>query len=323
MGLDGGMRGSPGRTRRRHSDIECAVLPTGIPDMRLGVLPDMRAHLCAVMSILIGLASGAQADETTLRVGFREDAPPFSAQTESGALTGGTVQAAYEGFSVDICHRIVDSYLEGHPDLKVVVFGFTAPKREEMMEAREPTFDILCDSTSMTRARLSSCAFSFPYFVTGITYATAKSDTGVELKTLAEAKVGLVGGTTAVNRLNTMWQNDFGVDPQATLYEDYATGLAAIEAGEVKAVFGDQILLQGAVMENEEKFGVAKDIYSVELYGVCINPARQDLLLTTNQTLGSLYASNEIYAILGDHFGGRGASRILTNVYRMFALPEE
>ena len=191
------------------------------------------------------------------------------------------------------------------------------------MEAKEPPYDILCDSTSMTRARLSSCAFSFPYFVTGITFATAKSDANVELKTLIEAKVGLVGGTTAVNRLNAMWQNDFGSDPQATPFEDYATGLAAIETGEIKAVFGDQILLQGAVAEAEGAYTVAKDIYSVELYGVCINPARQNLLLTTNQTLGTLYSSNEIYAILGDHFGGRGASRILTNVYRMFALPEE
>ena len=283
----------------------------------------MRAHLAAALSVLIGIAFGAQADETSLRVGFREDAPPFSAQTESGALTGGTVQAAYEGFSVDICHRILDRYLEGHPDLKVVVSGFTAPMRQEMMKAKKPPFDILCDSTSMTRARLSSCAFSFPYFVTGITFATAKSDVSSELKTLVEAKIGLVGGTTAVNRLNTIWQNDFGADPQAIVFENYAIGLAAIEAGDVEAVFGDQILLQEAVAEADEEYSVAKDIYSVELYGVCINPARQDLLLTANQTLGALYASNEIYEILGDHFGGRGASRILTNVYRMYALPEE
>lgn len=283
----------------------------------------MKAQFCGVLSITVGIAFAAQADETTLRVGFREDASPFSAQSESGALSGGVVQAAYEGFSVDICHRILDGFLEGRPDQKVTVFGFTAPERQEMLEAKDPSFDILCDSTSMTLSRLSSCAFSFPYFVTGITFVTAKSDASVELTSLAEAKVGLVGGTTTVNRLNAMWQTDFGSEPMVTSFEDYASGLAAIESGEVQAVFGDQILLQGAVEEAEQDYAVGRNIYSVELYGLCINPARQDLLLATNQTLATLYASNEIYAILGDHFGGRGASRILTNVYRMFALKED
>lgn len=283
----------------------------------------MTAQFCAALAISICMAFAAKAGETTLRVGFREDASPFSALSESGALSGGVVQAAYEGFSVDICHRILDNFLEGRPDQEITVFGFTASKRQEMLEAENPPFDILCDSTSMTRSRLSSCAFSFPYFVTGITFAAAKSDTSVELASLAEAKVGLVGGTTTVNRLNAMWQTDFGSEPMATSFEDYASGLAAIESGEVQAVFGDQILLQGAVEEAEPDYAVGRDIYSVELYGLCINPARQDLLLATNRVLAMLYASNEIYVILGDHFGGRGASRILTNVYRIFALQEE
>ena len=281
------------------------------------------ALACVALAVGCEEQSGSNGAET-LRVGFREDAPPFSRVVEGGTGQGSETgfQTRYEGFSVDICRELIDGYLEVKPNTTIEFYGFTANTRFRVEDGEDRQFDLLCDPTSITVERFQYCSFSFPYFVTGISYVTVGRERALD--DLAKMKVGIVGRTTAEARLRHEWKQRFDSDPDLVRFDNYADGIQKLSHGDVEGLFGDQVLLERATRDVSRNLFVSDQVYSIELYGFCTNPHRDPVLLqSVNRTLSELYGSGEIYEILSRHFDGRGASRILANLYRVFSVPTE
>jgi len=290
--------------------------------MRAGLLPVMmrpsRRALRWATALAVALAVPASAAEPVLHLGIRQDAPPFASRAEGAtAAENDPLGAAYTGFSVDICREIVATLQTRAPALRIEHMGVTAQTR--FTETGGPSFDILCDPTSITVERLDICSFSFAYFVTGIGYVAAEPAEGIEA--LAAQPVALVGNTTAESRISEDWQARYGTPPKLHRMENYGAAVAALEAGDVRAIVGDQVLLQRALEDAGSDRVLGDEILSVELYGFCVRPDRPELLAAANATLADLYRSGRIYQILSQHFDGHGASRILANLYTLHAIP--
>ncbi|MBY6006700.1 transporter substrate-binding domain-containing protein [Salipiger bermudensis] len=278
-----------------------------------------RASLGAVLFWMVVSAAAAEQTGQGLKVGFREDAPPFVSLRAGPPPEGITGPGAeYDGFAATICRAVLDALEPGIGDVET--FPVNAGDRFTLEDGAPRDLDILCDTTSITRERLAFCSFSFPYFVTGISFASREFRS--RIGSVEGKRIGLVGGTTAVERLNTEWQRRFGDQPEITQFEDYEQGIEAMTGERIDVLFGDQILLEQAIRDADAGFDVSDDIISTELYGLCINPDRPDLLRVTNDTLAELYGSGQIYSVLSEYFEGRGASRFLVTLYSLYAVPE-
>lgn len=299
-------------------------MPSGVSGLRVRVLSRLRVGAFGFASLLLGLALllVAVADSAfgdTFAIGYREDAPPFAARAETVELLPPGWGAAYDGFAVDICREVVDAVTK-QTGAEFTEFPVNAGNRFKIESGNDPAFDMLCDTTSISRDRLKYCSFTFPYFVTSISFATAG-----DVPPISEVKgrkIGLVGGTTAEERLRTEWSNRFGETPTIMRFEDYTEAVAAVADGTLEVLFGDQVLLEKAAENASIPVNVSSDIISTEVYSFCINPEQPELLRIANRTLAELYSGRRIYDLLSRHFAGRGASRLLLMLYTFYAVPE-
>lgn len=283
--------------------------------------PGFPAPVVGILFVASIAVSGAAA-EPSLRFGMRADAPPFSERVPESP-TDADFDAAYRGFSVLLCSRIANNLQDQMPDLRIDHVAVTAQTRFPSEQHAAEEWDLLCDPTSITQARLDWCSFSFPFFVTGIAYAVR--DPALRTADLGGKPAALVGETTADSVLEADWQRRYGAPPEFRESEDYAEAVQALKSGVVEAVFGDQVLLQQALEDAgmAQDTALSTDVLSIELYGLCVAPERPSLLAAVNATLAQLYRSGEIYDLLGASFDGRGANRLLSNLYRLYSVPEK
>lgn len=280
------------------------------------------ARSCVAFSLAVAglLGPAAAVADDRLRLGMREDAPPFSSRVEVAAEDA-AFDIGYMGFSVGLCAEIVKMLRARTPDLTVEHVGITAQTRFPSDDNTADDWDLLCDPTSITQARLEWCSFSFPFFVTGIAYAAGTP--GASAESLNGQPAALVGETTTDTGLEADWVARYGATPVFESVQDYEEAVRALQAGTVAAIFGDQVLLQQALTDAGMEIEVSREVLSIELYGLCVAPDRPDLLAGVNATLASLYRSGEIYSLLSQSFDGRGATRILSNLYTLYSVPEK
>ena len=87
----------------------------------------------------------------TLRVGYRTDAPPFSAEPEPGKRVG---------YSLDICRAVADA-VRGELQLPALIIQYIAVTAENRFDRVEAgAIDILCGPTSATLSRRERVDFS-------------------------------------------------------------------------------------------------------------------------------------------------------------------
>jgi len=278
------------------------------------------AAWCAVLLLIMPIDLAAD-DTSVVRLGMRLDAAPFSSRLSDAANTA-PFYDAYQGFSVSLCVKIVETLRETDPDLRIEAVGVTAQTRFPSPEHQAEDWTLLCDPTSVTVARLEYCSFSFPYFVTGIAYATL--DSKMTPATLRDQIVALVGQTTADTGLEAEWVQKYGDAPKFEPKSNYEEAVAALRDNKVAAVFGDQVLLMEALETAGmvAEYTLSSDVLSIELYSFCVDPDRPEVLAAVNATLADLYRTGEVIELLADNFDGRGANRLLSTMYRLYAVSE-
>ncbi|MEQ9641463.1 MAG: transporter substrate-binding domain-containing protein [Alphaproteobacteria bacterium] len=273
----------------------------------------------AVFVMVFGSMPPVEAVE--LRIGVRSDSAPF-ASLRSLDTTGQpwVGLASFEGFSVDICRRIADRAETSGWFKGVRAVPVDASDRLARIARRD--VDFLCDPTSITVDRLSTCDFSFPYFVTGISYATL-GRSATKLVSLADSSIGYVKNTTALPRLRAEWKGRFGKYPKEFGYQTYELAYHALVVREIDAMFGDRDMLEKLLEEPlDEPISLASEPISIETYAFCVEPSQHEVLRVVNETLAALYRSGEIFELIQKHFDGRRPSSVLYQLYGIFAAPD-
>src|SRR5215469_17182990 len=182
------------------------------------------ALLTASAIVWAGGASAGTLDrirqDKTIRIAYREDAPPFSYKNSIGEPAG---------FMVDLCRAVAKKLTEQLQlsELSVIYVPVTATSRFEAIQQNKA--DLLCEPTSATLSRRELVDFSISTYVDGASLMI-RADGPRDLQGLSGRKIGVLGGTTTEEALrNTL--KDIGVTADITVTKTHAEGLAMLDDG--------------------------------------------------------------------------------------------
>ena len=252
--------------------------------------------------------------EKSIRIAYRENAPPFSYKDKIGEASG---------FMVDLC-RAIAKHLAGQrslPSLNVVYVPVTAADRFEAITQQKA--DLLCEPTSATLSRREQVDFSIPTFLDGASLMV-RADGPKNLRGLAGGKIGVLAGTTTEESLRNSLK-DAGITGDVIAAKTHGEGLAMLDEGKISAYFADRSILLFLIKDSKapDKLRLADDYLSVEPYALALPRGDSDFRLAVDRALSHIYRSGEIGPIFERTFGGKAEpSQILRTLYVISGLPD-
>ena len=286
--------------------------------MNLALRTRLTPASIATLLIAVGVASAGTLDrvgqEKSIRIAYREDAPPFSYKDKIGEPAG---------FMVDLCRAVAKHLADQRslPSLNVVYVPVTASDRFEAISQQKA--DLLCEPTSETLSRREQVDFSIPTFLDGASLMV-RADGPKNLRDLAGKKVGVLAGTTTEEALrNTL--KEAGIAGDVVAAKTHDEGLAMLDDGKISAYFGDRSILLFLIKQSQapDKLRLADDYLSVEPYALALPRGDSDFRLAVDRALSHIYRSGEIVSIFQRTFGGKAEpSQILRTLYVISSLPD-
>ena len=253
--------------------------------------------------------------DKTIRIAYREDAPPFSYKDKRGEPAG---------FMVDLCRAVAKKLSEQLrlPSLKVAYVPVSATNRFDPIEKHDA--DVLCEPTTATLSRRRRVDFSIPTFVDGASLLT--TDMGLsDLAGLAGHKIGVLAGTTTEEALRGLLKTR-GIAAEVVPAKTHNDGFAMLEGGEISAYFGDRsilLFLLKDISKEPEKLRIAEDYLTVEPYALALPRGDEDFRLAVDTALSHIFRSNEIIKIFDQNFAGKlKRSDLIEALYVISGLPD-
>jgi ABC-type amino acid transport substrate-binding protein len=275
--------------------------------------------LMAAVTLALPSWAGAQTldqvrDSGVLKIGYREDAAPFSYKNAIGKEAGYTVELC-QGVATAIAAEV------GLAQLALEYVPVTATDRFDALTGGK--IDLLCGATTATLARREIVDFSIGTFIDG-GGVLLPSDAPDSFSSLAGQKVGVSAGTTTEVALARTLERH-GIEATVVLVDSHEEGLAKLEAGEIAAYFGDQAILMflaaGSAAPEKVKLGTGQ--FTLEPYALGMRRGDDDLRLAVDRALSGLYRSGEAGLIFKNNFGAKAVpSELLRALFVINALPE-
>jgi ABC-type amino acid transport substrate-binding protein len=272
----------------------------------------------AAMAIMTVAASAGTVDrikqEKTVRIAYREDAPPFSYKDKIGEPAG---------LMVDLCKEVAKNLAEqlNIPSLTVSYVPVSAADRFEAITQQKA--DLLCEATSATLGRREQVDFSIATFVDGAGLLV-RANGPKDLRAMASQKIGVLAGTTTEEALrNTL--NDAGIAADVVAAKTHGEGLAMLDEGKISAYFADRSILLSLARDSKApgKLRLADEYLTVEPYALALPHGDEDFRLAVDRALSHIYRSGEIGAIFERTFGAKTKpTQILQTLYVISALPD-
>ena len=263
------------------------------------------------------------------KIGFREDAPPFSYKDNAGEPAG---------YAVDLCREIAAD-VKAKLGLAQLSIEYVPVGTDDRFEAvAEGRTDILCGASTATLSRRDNVAFSIPMFHTGIS-TLMRSDAPAFLReTLArrepslpprarllqafeDRKFAVRSNTTAEDWLRGSIKK-LASNAELVTVDSHEEGLERVLEKEIDAYFADRAILLGAVIASQAptEFIIGERLFTHEPYALAVSRGDEDFRLLVDRTLSRLYRSLEISAIYSRHFGSPGLA--VLSLFAISALPE-
>lgn len=281
-----------------------------------GKLAGLSALLIAISTTVPGVAATLDriGHDKTIRIAYRNDAPPFSYKNDKGDPAG---------FIVDLCRAVARQLGQqtNQPDLKIAYVAVTAADR--FAAITDGKADLLCEPTTETLSRRKQVDFSIPTFVDGASLLI-RSDGPQSLKALAGQKIGVLAGTTTEQELrNTL--DDAKITAEVVPAKTHEDGLQMLDDGKISAYFADRGILEFLVQKSKdpEKLLLAENYLTVEPYALALPYGDEAFRLAVDTALSHIYRSGEIDKIFTQTFGGKTKpSRAVEMLYMVSGLPD-
>lgn len=263
------------------------------------------------------------------KVGYREDARPFSFKGETGEPSG---------YAIDLC-REVAADVAVQLGLAELSIDYQPVSTEDRFRAvAEGQIDILCGASTVTLARRELVSFSIPTFQTGIS-PLIRADAPAFLRDVlarrkptlpprialvqafADRKFGVRSNTTAETWLQKGIKT-LASNAELVTVDSHDEGLRQVLDGELDAYFADRAILLGLALASERvnDLVVGERLYSHEPYGLALAKGDEDFRLLVDRSLSRLYRTLAITPIFTRYFGSPGPAVLA--LYQMNALPE-
>jgi len=252
-------------------------------------------------------------DSGVIRLGYREDAAPFSYADQAGLPAGYTVQ---------ICQAVVQTIRARMQNEAIEIKYILVTSEDRFSKLESGEVDLLCGATTVTLERRKSADFSLITFVTGSSVIYRK-DGPANFLDLVGQKVGVRAGTTTEEGLKRALREE-GIEAQTVALESHEAGLGALERGEIAAYFGDRAILAmlGSKAENPENLVLSDRFFSYEPYALAMPYGDNEFRLLVDTTLARLYRTQAIVKLYQANFGNSRMSDLLRATFTLQALPE-
>jgi glutamate/aspartate transport system substrate-binding protein len=251
----------------------------------------------------------------TLKIGYRENAAPFS-------YTGSDGKPA--GYSIDLCLEIAGAVQQElkRQDLAIRWVPVTPETRIDAVAGG--TVDIECGSTSATLSRQEKVDFTLMTFVDGASVMIVENPAVSSLRDLGGKRIGVVTDTTTQKVLADYLREQ---SIQATLVpvKDHDEGLAALQASRVEGYASDKVILAGLALRarGTTRFALLPETLSYEPYGLMVRRDDSAFRLVANRTLARIYRTGVIRTLYAKWFAALGRpTPALLLMYNLQGLPE-
>jgi ABC-type amino acid transport substrate-binding protein len=288
--------------------------------MRRGVLIGL------AMAAVLATAAAGQAqtrtgtlktvgDTGTLKIGYRENAAPFSYAGSDGKPAG---------YSIDLCQEIaaaVQQELE-RPDLAVRWIPVTPENRIEAVATG--AVDIECGATTASLSRQEKVDFTLMTFVDGASILVVENPAISGAGDLGGKRIGVVTGTTTEKVLADYFR-EHSIRATIVPMKDHDEGLAALQASRVEGYASDKVILVGLAVRarGTTRFALLPETLSYEPYGFMVRRDDSAFRLVANRTLARIYRSGTIRTLYAKWFGALGRpTPALVLMYSLQGLPE-
>jgi ABC-type amino acid transport substrate-binding protein len=279
--------------------------------------------VCAAALLLTAAVAGEAASagtldrigqDKTIRIAYREDAPPFSYKNKIGEPAG---------YMVDLCQAVARKLTDQlHlSSINVVYVPVTAAGRFAAIQQHKA--DLLCEPTSATLSRRELVDFSIPTFIDGASLMI-RTDGPQTLKAMAGQKIGVLGGTTTETALRASLQKA-GINAEVVSVKTHREGLAMLDDGKITAYFADKSVLESLVKDSQapDKLMIAQNYLSIEPYALALPRGDEDFRLAVDRALSHIYRSGAIIPIFQHTFGENAKpDQILQAIYLASGLPD-
>lgn len=264
----------------------------------------MISALALAMAIAMPAASAAEELTGTLAkinetgvvvIGYREAEPPFSFQDENGTVIG---------FSVDLCHKIVDRIRDelGREDIAVEYVVATPATRFIMVKTG--MIDLECAATTNNAERRLQVDYSYPHFMTATHFVSRRADNIESVDDLAGRSVASASGTVNIDQLNAVNRSqNLNIAVMPTKSNEDAFDL--VVTGRASAFVMDGILLAAMVAETPDPsvYVLSTETLSPpEPYGLLLRQGDVPFKTLVNSTLETVFTSGEIETIYAKWF---------------------
>ena len=253
-------------------------------------------------------------EKSELKIGFRDDAAPFSYRTEIGEPAG---------YTVALC-RAVAGHLKRQLHLQKLSVSYVLVSAEDRFQAvRDGRIDLLCGATTATLPRREIVDFTVATYIDGAG-VLLRADGPKSFEQLAGQKIGVRAGTTTEQALhNTL--SDLALKAQIIAVTDHRAGLKKLLDGELAAYFADGAILfylvKGSGAASELR--LPKQYFTYEPYALALRLGDTAFRLEVDRALSRIYRSGQIAEIFSKAFGARiKPTDELKALYRIGALPE-
>lgn len=280
--------------------------------------PGVALLLIAALGWWSSAATAATLDQIwssqSIRIAYREDAPPFS-------YKGGDGQPA--GFMVELCRKVAQRIARQLQlaDLRLVYVPVSAADRFEAISGGRA--DILCEPTSVTLSRREKVDFSLPTFVDGASLMVRAGAPG-DLKAMKGQRIGVLGGTTTEVALRNTLRLD-SIDAEVVPMPTHREAITQLDNGKIVAYFADRALLSYLIRDSTApgQLRIADQYLTVEPYALALSRGDSDFRLAVDRALSHIYRSGEIVALFRAVFGPEvKPSEMLQILYVISGFPD-
>jgi glutamate/aspartate transport system substrate-binding protein len=231
------------------------------------------------------------AETKTINIGHRDASVPISYIGPDGNV---------QGYSIDICLRIVDAAKEElkleRLDIKYV--PVTPQTRIPLLTAG--TVDIICETSTHTLGRSRQVSFLNITFLTGSKLLVRKSSGIKRIEDLTDkVLVAVLGGTNGRAAKVEIETKKISIKGEMLMVKDNAQAMLNLEQGRADAFTSDDVVLYGlkSASKNPDEWEVVGPYFSYDPYGMMIPRNNDDFRLLGNKTIARLIESGEIEAI--------------------------
>lgn len=251
----------------------------------------------------------------TLKIGYRENAAPFS-------YTGSDGKPA--GYSIDLCLEIVGAVQQElkRQDLAVRWVPVTPETRIEAVASG--AVDIECGSTSATLSRQEKVDFTLMTFVDGASVMIVDNPAVASLRDMGGKRIGVVPDTTT-QKVLADYLREQSIAVTLVPVKDHDEGLASLQASRVDGYASDKVILAGLALRarGTTRFALLPETLSYEPYGLMVRRDDSAFRLVANRTLARIYRTGAIRTLYAKWFAGLGRpTPALLLMYNLQGLPE-